>query len=357
MQTIATFLLFGLATPALAAGGLPPTPGCVVFDQGFSDTAIGLQNGTALAWLQRQGAPGLLTSVSAIHVVYGSPFALAAPPRGTPSTIAVWDDPNDDGNPDDLVLLRTVDSWVVNGNTDVFDTVILVPPVAVSGSYFIGVAMAHIPGTFPASIDENPGLSNGRSWFAASVGGPLDLANLPAAALPPTDIGEFNILGVWMLRATCSPAMGAGYCQGTVGTCPCSNAGDLGRGCENSEGAGGGQLTATGNASIAADTLRLVADGLPSTSTCLFAQSTSTGGGGFGDGRQCLGAGAVRLRIRTAVSGVASLGAGNPGDPSISTAGGVTPGTFHYQGFYRDAPAFCTSATFNATNGFTIVWN
>jgi hypothetical protein len=56
--------------------------------------------------------------------------------------------------------------------------------------------------------------------------------------------------------------------------------------------------------------------------------------------------------------GAASFGNGIPGDPQIHTAGLiVAPGTRHYQVVYRNSAPYCTSATFNITNGYTIVWN
>ena len=37
---------------------------------------------------------------------------------------------------------------------------------------------------------------------------------------------------------------------------------------------------------------------------------------------------------------------------------GVNPGdTKHYQCWYRDIPPFCTSATFNLSQGLSITWN
>ena len=37
--------------------------------------------------------------------------------------------------------------------------------------------------------------------------------------------------------------------------------------------------------------------------------------------------------------------------------GGITqPGAYFYQSWYRNAAAFCTSSTFNLTNGVTVTW-
>jgi hypothetical protein len=67
----------------------------------------------------------------------------------------------------------------------------------------------------------------------------------------------------------------------------------------------------------------------------------------------------VRLGIRVAPAGSVSFGAGVPGDPLLSVAGGLPAvgGEWHYQAWYRDTGAFCTSATWNLSNGLSIDWN
>jgi hypothetical protein len=44
-------------------------------------------------------------------------------------------------------------------------------------------------------------------------------------------------------------------------------------------------------------------------------------------------------------------------DPRISVKGAVTtPGVRHYQAWYRNAAVFCTTSTFNLTNGLSVAW-
>jgi hypothetical protein len=61
---------------------------------------------------------------------------------------------------------------------------------------------------------------------------------------------------------------------------------------------------------------------------------------------------------RRTTAGTASFGANVPGDPSVSAAGLVPAGggLRHYQVWYRNAADFCTSATFNLSNGLSITW-
>jgi hypothetical protein len=46
-----------------------------------------------------------------------------------------------------------------------------------------------------------------------------------------------------------------------------------------------------------------------------------------------------------------------PGDPPLSVVGGVGfPSLRMYQAYFRDPAAFCTAATFNATNAVRVNW-
>ena len=151
--------------------------------------------------------------------------------------------------------------------------------------------------------------------------------------------------------ATCS-----GDASGTA--CPCGNGPPLPTigGCRNSLGLSA-QLTAGGSTSLASDTWVLVAADMPATTTALFFQGTSATAGGvpFGDGLRCAAGSVARLGTKTAVGGAASYP--EVGDASVSARGGVgAPGPRWYQLWYRNAAAFCTSSTFNLTNGVRGLW-
>ena len=153
------------------------------------------------------------------------------------------------------------------------------------------------------------------------------------------------------------------FCPGTASACPCGNAPPLAdTGCMNSFGQGG-RLVGTGNAQVTADTVRLNASGLPTTATIIFFQGDTQVNGGsgavFGDGLRCVdGPMTWRLGVRAALGGTVSLGHGIPGDPVISIRGGIPAagGTMHYQGWYRNAAAYCTPDGFNLTNAIGVTW-
>jgi hypothetical protein len=155
----------------------------------------------------------------------------------------------------------------------------------------------------------------------------------------------------------------APFCFGTSTACPCANLGRSLAGCENSFSTGGALLTIAGTASVSADTVRLDATGLPTTTPpALFFQGTlrqAVGVGSlFADGLLCAGGTILRLKGRTASGGAVSIGFGIPGDPAISVRGMVPPagGTRTYQVWHRNNQVFCTPERFNLSNGVELVW-
>jgi hypothetical protein len=152
------------------------------------------------------------------------------------------------------------------------------------------------------------------------------------------------------------------YGDGLATPCPCANSGEIGHGCENSFTTGGALLTSSGNAKVSADTLKLWVSNITPASIALFFQGDAQANGGLGspsgDGILCSSGQIIRLGVRNGSNGLATLGFGNLGDLPIHT-GGVVPvggGTRYYQAWYRNTQAYCTSATYNDSNGLQIVW-
>ncbi|MDZ4775044.1 MAG: DNRLRE domain-containing protein [Planctomycetota bacterium] len=165
-----------------------------------------------------------------------------------------------------------------------------------------------------------------------------------------------------MLTIDFTPPVGTPFCfgDGSGAACPCTNSGASGSGCASSSHPSGANLTAVGAASIAADTLIIQGTNMSSVGGVLYFQGSGQQAGGagtaFGDGLLCAGGAIVRLGVKINVGGASQFP--DVGDPSLSLQGGVTtPGTVqNYQGWYRDSAAFCTAATFNLTNGFSVTW-
>lgn len=146
--------------------------------------------------------------------------------------------------------------------------------------------------------------------------------------------------------------------DGSGTACPCANSGGAGRGCANSTNQNGGLLTSSGNASVSSDSLVLSGSGMPNAAVLYFQGTTALNGGlgsVFGDGLRCAGGTLVRLGTKTNVSGASQYP--SSGDATISVRGMVSGGDVRiYQAWYRNAASFCTSSTFNLTNGVQETW-
>ncbi len=147
--------------------------------------------------------------------------------------------------------------------------------------------------------------------------------------------------------------------DGSGTACPCANAGATSNGCASSSNPIGAHLGASGTPSISADSLSLTASGMGATAPALYFQGTTSPQGGagvvFGDGLRCAGGTVVRLVVKSSTSGWSTYP--GAGDPSISVKGSVTsPGVRIYQAWFRDAVPFCTTSTFNLTNGHQVTW-
>jgi hypothetical protein len=98
---------------------------------------------------------------------------------------------------------------------------------------------------------------------------------------------------------------------------------------------------------------------MPNASALYFqgtAQQSGGAGVAFGDGLRCAAGTIIRLGTKTNAGGASTYP--EPGDLSVSARGLVPPsgGLRTYQVWYRNAAAFCTSATFNLTNGWSLTW-
>jgi FG-GAP-like repeat len=170
-----------------------------------------------------------------------------------------------------------------------------------------------------------------------------------------------NSTGATRVRLNCA-TNGIPFCFGdSSGTpCPCGNASAFGAqaGCTHSFG-GAGKLVSIGTPSVAADAMTLVGTGMTNGNALYFqAVSTLNGGAGssFGDGLRCAGGTTIRLGTKSNASGASQYP--NVGDASVSVQGAVAAGaTRYYQILYRNNASFCTSATFNMSNGLRLTWS
>jgi hypothetical protein len=154
-----------------------------------------------------------------------------------------------------------------------------------------------------------------------------------------------------------SPVQAFCFGDGSGTACPCGNAGAAGNGCASSVNAAGGNLAGSGTPSISNDTLSLNGSGMPNSSALYFQGTTQVNNGAgavFGDGLRCAGGTVIRLGTKTNVGGASSYPSGST---PISIKGNNAAGnTRTYQCWYRNAAVFCTTSTFNLTNGLSVTW-
>jgi hypothetical protein len=215
---------------------------------------------------------------------------------------------------------------------------------------------------------------DGASWTGIHADGaiptvlalePVDLPTTSGRALVVG--GDFDsIAGVPAQRIGILEAcdeIGDTYClgDGSSAACPCGNASATieRAGCVNSAGTGAA-LRASGSASTTNDSLVLDVSGMtfgPHFPT--FFQGTSAASTPFGDGILCTSGSLLRIAILVAIGGSISIGQGTAHGVPVTTSGLIPPagGTRYYQVIYRDAvPGYCTSATFDMSNGVKLVW-
>jgi hypothetical protein len=175
-----------------------------------------------------------------------------------------------------------------------------------------------------------------------------------------------NHIAIWGLPGEIPPSAFCEPGSNGVMACPCSNPPvGPGRGCNNSSGTGGAQLTATGRARLGNDTLVFTTSGQRASASSIVLQGSSVAATGvpMGQGVRCTGGSLKRLYLKTASSG--SITAPGAGDLSVSARSAalgspIAPGTHRYYGVYYRDPIIlggCPATSgFNITQQLDVLW-
>lgn len=345
-----------------AANQSGPFP-CGQYDDGTTENALGLTAGGDMGWINVFTCG--VGTIDSVETAYGTAMFPGSVTNGANSFVRIYDeagtDPNGFGSPVDSTA-----TTVVNGDTDILNS------VALSGSYAFGnnagilASADHVAGQFPGPMDQdNP---NPNAWVVGSTLGPgtLDANNLANNNVPPQTLSSIGFAAAWLLRVEDTGTGGPGtpVCFGDGNDAPCGCGTEIagtGGGCGNSLGVGG-TLSASGNADTTNDSLGLSCSGVR-TQPGLFFQADNTIGGGtgitFGDGIRCCGQNVIRLEIvvppgpepATATMGV-NINADFPGT--------ISPGDKKcYQFWYRDPGSGnpCGGGNFNLSNAVSVTWS
>jgi len=168
-----------------------------------------------IAWMSRFTVTKGASRLNGVQIAFG------VIPEGFPVTVAVWSDPNGDGNPSDAVLLASVETTVrspwqpLTFNDIPLPEIDLGPP---GTSFFVGAFMFDVPMTpaaFPAAFDCGAGCStpddSGQGWWIASIGSfdPNDLANSAVEFGTISQVTGGTLFADFLIRGTfCA----TGYC-------------------------------------------------------------------------------------------------------------------------------------------------
>jgi hypothetical protein len=239
-------------------------------------------------------------------------------------------------------------------------------PIASSGNYDVYISTLRPVGGYPT-------LMEGHQHVATTA----DTEGLPRVTSRHSGGGAGAVYGVtWqdvitpgssidIFGAFYSAPLVTSFCRPGIDTqtsCPCSNPGTAGHGCNNSAGTGGAVLSAFGESSLSDDTLKFTQSGeLPSATSIVLQGGVSTSSVTFGAGLRCVGGTLKRLYVHNASNGSVSAPVGS--DVHVHTRSAQLGDTIsvcesrYYQIYYRDSNlAFCGGSGFNVGDGLTVLW-
>lgn len=183
----------------------PPAQGATrngcqyLVDDGTHENSVGLTTGGDLIWLN------YFYTTAGCEVIHTISIAWGLMSNGVQCTLLLYDDPNDDGNPTDAILLYQTTTTVVNADTDIF-TDVSITPTQVSGGFCVAaIIWNHFAFEYPASLDQTSP-SQLSSWVAFTTSPPFDIYNLGNSNHIGGLIDGFGIPGNWLLRAEGQPA-------------------------------------------------------------------------------------------------------------------------------------------------------
>jgi hypothetical protein len=188
------------STSARSSGHVMLPASTYVLDDGTAEDSIGLTLGGDIISLNEFAViPGSET-IDSVSIAWGTPAFFDPSLDGLPYTIAIWSDPNGDGNPTDAVLLTTASGVVSMAGTDTFITTAITPTTITTANFFVGFLITHSAGQFPAAFDETAPTFSNRSYVAGGAVG--DITNLNNNDLPVAPIESFGLIGNWLIQAT-----------------------------------------------------------------------------------------------------------------------------------------------------------
>jgi hypothetical protein len=180
--------LIALACATFAPSALAQT---VKIDDGTPGYSLSYAIPDDLCWMNRLSTAAPLT-VSSVEIMFGTL------PVGHPVRICVWRDLGGYGDPNQSLLVSSVQTTVKNPDQFTFARYD-VPPVSVSGFFFVGAVLATDANFAPSTMDPHTP-NSGRAWYATGWGPGTFDPSFPGS-FGMNNVATLGIQGVFMIRA------------------------------------------------------------------------------------------------------------------------------------------------------------
>ncbi len=170
-----------------------PAPRIYSWDDGSTEGMINWTVGGEIVWMNRFTAVCGGNAILDVRCIYGSAmFPGYSPPNGTACEVFVWDDPTNDHDPSDCVLLAKEPTTVQNVDTDIYNIIPLSTATGISGEFYVGCRMPHSAGQIALPIDDDTPYVPGTSWCCGTdTLGAFDPGNLMNNLYPPSEFTAF----------------------------------------------------------------------------------------------------------------------------------------------------------------------
>jgi hypothetical protein len=211
-----------------SSGGSQNSVNNYAVDDGTTENSLGLVNGGDMVWIQKFTAVGGADSITKVRTAFGSTGSLVGetPPPGTAIKVFVWEDPNNDGNPVDGILVSTGSGTITNIDNDVFDT-FAVAPAPVVGVFHVGVVCPQLANQFPGPMDTGS-YAAGQTWVTGEPAANTYTGSPVSGSVGLYDVGPIGYPANWLLRAE-GGSSSTVYCTAKVNSLNCTPAiGDSG---------------------------------------------------------------------------------------------------------------------------------
>ena len=181
---------------ALALGSTAAAQNVYKLDDGVPNSGLSYGIPADYCWFQWYTTVGSTDAITKMQVM----FQPGMIPAGTPLGLCVWEDPNEDGDPSDAILVGRLNTTVPDVPGYVYVDYPLPSPAVVHGSFFLG-AFLSTDGSFGtiSLLDYDTPYTH-RAYFATDGVGYFDPALLSSSFYNHIEILGAGIHGAFMLR-------------------------------------------------------------------------------------------------------------------------------------------------------------